>query len=183
VISTFLLALSTCSSSGSIPTYVGVSPGLEDELEVFTSKVWTTLNDPKGWSRLSGFCPARREEASIRVVLADPANVQELCHPIATYGQVSCALGDTAVINLKPWSSPPASWRMFPDEYRTYVINHEVGHLLGMPHANHCTSSGRAPLMMQQSRRRPRCLVVGSTPTWWELSRVEALGVVNDLVR
>lgn len=175
MLSPYLLALATCSVPNPIPVHVDVAtPDLEDRLPAFARSVRTTLADPRGWQR-SGltFCPATRAEATVVVVLADPGATSELCHPIATYGRVSCAMWDTAVVNLAPWLAPPGAWGFDVEGYQTYVVNHEVGHVLGFDHANHCTASDQAPLMMQQSRRRPPCFVAGARPTWWE---AEVLG-------
>ena len=55
------------------------------------------------------------------------------------------------------------------DDYRTYVVNHEVGHWIGHGHDFTCDSRGRSPIMMQQTlgqhdrrnRRDVRAKLVG----------------------
>jgi hypothetical protein len=149
-----------------------VDPELSDREPAFVEDVFTTLNDPKGWRRAGvRFCPAQFGEADIIIGLALPRSVDLLCAPIETKGEVSCAIDGRAVINVKRWDNATRAWDSLT-EYRNYVINHEVGHLLGLGHAKRCTASGRAPLMMQQSRRRLPCEPNG-LPTNYEIHVVK----------
>lgn len=156
MIHSYTIALLMCS--GGVRVFVdAVDPELVEREPAFVEAVFATLNDDRGWGRAGvSFCPADIADADIRVSLALPSSVDLLCAPIETNGQVSCALDGHAVINLERWDHATPAWSAL-QSYRHYVINHEVGHLLGMGHAKRCTSSGKAPLMMQQSRRRLRC--------------------------
>ena len=49
-------------------------------------------------------------------------------------------------------------------EYRTYLINHEAGHMLGLGHPRKGTKKTPAPIMMQQSRG-----LYQYTPNTWPL--------------
>ena len=130
----------------------------------FGRAVEQTLLDERGWRRAGiDFCWSDGPP-DIEISLASPARTDELCYPIATYGQVSCAIGPRVTINEKRWREATRAWDDIED-YRRYVINHEVGHALDMPHRYNCTKSGRAPLMMQQSRDKKRCDAPGIWPT------------------
>lgn len=133
----------------------------------FALPVLETLHDPQGWSRSGiALCPVA-EDPDVNIILALPDTVDKLCDPIHTVGEVSCAIHGNAVINYKRWMGGTDAWEDLED-YRRYVINHEVGHVMGMIHRHNCTKSGRAPLMMQQSRNKLKC-DVNSYPTSHEV--------------
>lgn len=122
----------------------------------FALSVLETLHDPQGWSRSGiALCPVA-EDPDVNIILALPDTVDKLCDPIHTVGEVSCAIHGNAVINYKRWMGATDAWEDL-DDYRRYVINHEVGHVMGMIHRHKCTKDGSAPLMMQQSRNRIKC--------------------------
>lgn len=140
---------------------VEVESGLPIDADVFAAAVMTTLNDPRGWGGDGSLSFARTDgDADYRVVLASPDLVDEMCAPLATRGQVSCGRAGHAVINFRRWSQATSE---FTDktQYRQYVINHEVGHLLGHGH-EYCGGSGQiAPLMQQQSYGVAPCIPNG----------------------
>jgi len=171
---TLLTLLSPCAPLAS--NRVTYSIEIQDE-EIkhlqfgFAIEVLETLHDPQGWSRSGiALCPVA-EDPDVNIILALPDTVDKLCDPIHTVGEVSCAIHGNAVINYKRWMGGTDAWEDLED-YRRYVINHEVGHVMGMIHRHNCTKSGRAPLMMQQSRNKLKC-DVNSYPTSHE---VKSLG-------
>jgi hypothetical protein len=122
----------------------------------FAYQTLAALYEQGGWTRSGvSFC-ADMNEPDVDIVLATPDTVDELCAPINTGGEVSCAINGRAVINFKRWMGATKAWDSLED-YRRYVINHEVGHSMGMIHRHNCTRSGKAPLMMQQSRDKVKC--------------------------
>ncbi len=137
---------------------VEVERGLDIDPAAFASMVMATLNDPRGWGAGGTIGFARTDaDAQIRVVLAAPDLVDTMCAPLATNGVYSCGRNDHAVLNHTRWVAGTSE---FPDVtvYRQYVVNHEVGHLLGHPHVS-CPGAGRlAPLMQQQTVRVAPCL-------------------------
>ncbi len=93
----------------------------------------------------------------VRVVLASPDTTDRMCRPLDTGGTLSCANGDTAVINLLRWLRGASAYTGDLSGYRQYVINHEVGHTLGHHHAS-CPGRGQlAPVMMQQTKGIGAC--------------------------
>lgn len=172
MISSFTLAVAMCSTGGTLVHVSAHDPELHGRESEFVAAVFSTLNGPQGWRRAGvRFCPASPEDAELHVRLALPESVDELCAPIQTKGEVSCALGDYATINVKRWDHGTPAWDDIT-AYRHYVINHEVGHLLGFGHAKRCTASGKAPLMMQQSRRRLPC-EPNPWPTSYEVAKLK----------
>jgi Protein of unknown function (DUF3152) len=141
-----------------------VEGGLPVEAKRFAREVARVLGDSRGWKsagyafRLVGAAPA-----DIQVVLASPGLTDSLCAPLQTLGTYSCAQGSRAVLNFERWQHGAAAYDSLR-RYRTYMINHEVGHLLGRGHVFCPAAGSRAPLMMQQTKGVAPCL-----PNPWPL--------------
>ncbi len=144
---------------------VEVESDLDIDGETFADFVMTALNDPRGWGADGSVRFERTDdEADIRVVLATPATVDSMCAPLATNGRWSCGRYGHAALNAERWVHGADA---FLDaggtmtEYREYLVNHEVGHLLGHPHES-CPGEGEvAPVMVQQSISVQGCLPNG----------------------
>ena len=138
----------------------------------FEAMAEATLADPRGWGR-AGFTLVRRPSASFVVVLAEGPEVDRLCLPYETYGLYSCQNGPVVALNADRWRTATPKWTGGLDDYRRYLVGHEVGHLLGLRHpARQCPGRGRpAPLMAQQSTELDGCL-----PNPWPLEHEVALG-------
>lgn len=156
-------------TSGTTTRYsVEVADGLERRQDVtaFARFVEVTLSDGShGWTARGGHRLQRvgtSEDARVRVVLATPATVDRLCAQagLRTRGTYSCWNGRVAAINSDRWFDGVSH----VDElglYRTYLINHEVGHGLGQGHRS-CPEKGRlAPVMMQLSKSAYGCVPNG----------------------
>jgi hypothetical protein len=148
------------SASGRAVRYtVEVEGGLGvDEGEV-AATIQSVLLDPRGWQKVDGvrFVNVAPAEASsgaqvdIRVTLASPGLTDQLCAPMRTLSQVSCWNGGRSVLNFRRWALGDDSYGGDVARYRTYQVNHEVGHGLGHQHRS-CPGKGRrAPVMLQQT--------------------------------
>ena len=143
---------------------IEVEGGLGIDPVAFAAAAQATLEDPRSWS--AGGRPAlHRVDAGpvdFRVVLASPALTDELCAPLRTGGRYSCYQGERAVINAMRWLTGAEAYAGRLEDYRHYVVNHEVGHALGHGHAG-CPGRGEpAPVMMQQTKGVGAC-----TPSAW----------------
>jgi hypothetical protein len=141
---------------------VEVEDGLAVDAERFAATVMTTLNDPRGWGGDSSMSFARTDgPAELTVVLASPTLVDALCAPLDTNGQVSCGTRGRAVLNLRRWVEATQEQVGQKTAYRQYLVNHEVGHLLGHGHES-CPGPGQvSPVMQQQSYSAAPCVPNG----------------------
>lgn len=141
------------TGSGAPLTYaVDVERSLGLDAAEVTAQVDEVLADPRGWTR-SGRVAFRRvdREPAMRVVVARPATTDRLCAPLVTHGRWSCNQGDRVVLNGRRWSRGVAHWTAGLASYRRMLVNHEVGHRLGLGHAPCPGARERAPVMLQQS--------------------------------
>ena len=136
----------------------------------FEEVVKETLTDPRAWQQ-AGFAFSFRQGAQYRVVLAEGAEVDQLCRPYDVGGKYSCQNGPVVALNAERWRSATPKWTGDVDTYRQMLVNHEVGHLLGQHHpAKQCPKAGQpAPVMAQQSTELNGCRP-NPWPLPWEIA-------------
>jgi hypothetical protein len=139
---------------GAVMRYeVRVEDGIAQSPAAFAQAVDRTLDDPRSWtaSHKWGFQRVASGTPDFVVTLASPKTVDRLCAPLDTNSYTSCRVGNTVVVNLARWLLAVPDFKGDLATYRTYVINHEVGHRLGNGHMS-CPGAGRlAPVMQQQT--------------------------------
>lgn len=122
------------------------------DLGQFAQHVAATLADPRGWSA-GGVIQFRQVPgpAQFTIVLAQASVLPSFGPPCSSAW--SCRSGSNVIINQDRWQGATATWPYSLDAYRHYVVNHEVGHWMGLGHRN-CTGGfwDRAPVMAQQSK-------------------------------
>jgi hypothetical protein len=142
---------------------VEVEGGLGIDPASFALAADATLGDPRSWSAARR--PLHRVDTApvdFRLALASPALTDRLCAPLRTGGRYSCFQRGRAVVNSLRWLTGAPAYAGRLEEYRHYVVNHEVGHALGNGHAQ-CPGRGKpAPVMMQQTKGVGAC-----TPSAW----------------
>lgn len=142
---------SRMGSRGRLVDYrIEVEGGLDVDPADFANAVDSTLGDERGWTEDGNFSFRRTNVAALRVVLASPETTDRLCAPLSTRGKVSCRNGNDVVINALRWSEGVPYYDDL-DDYRIYVVNHEVGHALGFGHATCPAPGAPAPVMLQQT--------------------------------
>jgi hypothetical protein len=138
---------------------IAVEQGLPVDPEVFAESVLATLNDPRGWNAADGstFAWTDSDRYDARVVLASPGTTDRLCLPLDTIGELSCGIEETAVLNFRRWATGSQAWES-TEGYRQYLVNHEVGHVIGYHH-DLCAGEGRnATVMVQQTTTTSGCV-------------------------
>ncbi|MEV6638887.1 DUF3152 domain-containing protein [Amycolatopsis sp. NPDC051371] len=120
----------------------------------FATQVDTILVDPRGWIG-QGKVSFRREtdpqaHPEVRISLTTPGTSRRLCGFAIPYDS-SCRLAHRIVVNLARWIRGAHSFGADLTGYRTYAINHEMGHALGFGHVGCPAAGAPAPVMMQQT--------------------------------
>ncbi|NEA33151.1 DUF3152 domain-containing protein [Streptomyces sp. SID13031] len=139
---------------------VEIEDGLSLNGVLVAAAIHKTLTDARGWQSLG---PVRFErtdkiDADLRVIVATPSLTDKLCLPLDTGGEVSCRVENRVVLNAKRWMYAVPAYAGKVDLYRSYLVNHEVGHALGHGHSACTKPNTPAPVMMQQTKGLGGCL-------------------------
>lgn len=121
-----------------------------------------TLTDRRGWALDNDYRYTRvpqGEPASFHLWLASPEDVAAAAD--ACSAEWSCRVGDDIYINDRRWRQATDTYdHRTLDEYRHYVVTHEVGHWLRLDHLEcdeHQEPGEAAPVMDQQSISTGEC--------------------------
>lgn len=137
---------------------VAVEEGIDIPTEEFNVFVEESLNDERSW--IAGDWEFEQvgedDSTDFTLYLASPEARADLCG--SSNITVSCRNGENVVINSARWIEGVEHWDSTLDEYRYYVINHEVGHALGHGHVV-CPEEGEpSPVMAQQTFQLAGCV-------------------------
>ena len=162
---TFRLLPGTSAQVGTAPdvrTYTvevedGITPP-EGDAE-FTAFVDRTLADPRSWAPIHNVSYRRIDlsqpgegEPSFRITLTSQLTVRNMCgFDVQIESSCYSAAYGRVVINDARWVRGALSYGGDLQAYRTYAINHEVGHALGSGHEPCSENGAPAPIMMQQT--------------------------------
>ena len=157
----------TNTSSKRVVTYdVSTRGNTVGALEEFKKVVADTFADSRGWVRANVTFKYVESGGQLHMILAEPSVVGALG---GCSSQLSCTVKPSVYINDDRYMGASESYRelgVSVANYRTMVINHEVGHWLGHNHITTCeTNTGLAPIMLQQSTGLRGC-----RPNYWPLS-------------
>ena len=154
----------------SVKTFsVEVEAGLGLDGACLAEQVESVLGDPRSWIEVGSLGWKRVDNnPDLRVIFSSPALTDQMCAPLNTGGIYSCRNGSRVMLNSYRWRSGTPEYASNLNEYRTYQINHEIGHYLGNGHTS-CPGSDRvAPVMMQQTKGLDGCTMNG-----WPFPSVE----------
>jgi len=125
-----------------------VDPDVDYPSDRFQEEVTIYLNDPNGWAQWHVF----------EYAPTGPAKLIRLCtkHGLKAAGcgedELSCAVmgGSDIWLHAERWIHGAPKSKLPLEEYRQYMVTHEMGHSLGYDHAK-CPGSGPVPVMVQQT--------------------------------
>ena len=114
------------------------------------------LNDPDGWSKHGYFFESVDNNESVSIRLSSPNTIKKIC---GLPGNLSCAeLGGRFVyLNADRWFNGASASKLSLDNYRQYMVSHEIGHILGFEHEKCPCKNCKAPIMMQQTKGIGNC--------------------------
>ncbi|SIQ14728.1 DUF3152 domain-containing protein [Micromonospora avicenniae] len=143
--------------------HVAVEEGGGQDADAFAASVDETLADPRSWiasGELRVQRVAEAAEADFTVYLATPVTSEQMCAEggLSTEAYTSCRLPGQVIINLARWMEAVPDYGAPLSVYRTYVINHEVGHEFGQAHESCPEPGSPAPVMQQQTYGLEGCL-------------------------
>ena len=116
------------------------------------------LNSPDGWSQDGyTFEPAAKSSARVWIRLSTSKTIEQLC---GLSPMLSCAeLGGKHIyLCAERWFSGSPKSGLDIENYRQYMVSHEMGHILGKQHVK-CPGKGhKAPIMVQQTLGIGECI-------------------------
>ncbi|MDR1117876.1 MAG: DUF3152 domain-containing protein [Bifidobacteriaceae bacterium] len=126
--------------------------------ERFAQSAAAIFGNPCGWARGGIAFEPVESDAELRLVLAHPDEVAAAAEDCSA--EYSCRVRDDVLINDLRWQEATELWSgsgFGIGAYRHMAVNHEVGHFLGLGHAECPEAGAPAPLMQQQSKDLGGC--------------------------
>ena len=136
-----------------VPYVVNVEDTTELDPDEVAREVQATFDDERGWAgygKRTFQLVADVDAAELVIYVTSPDTTDELCAPLETGGKWNCRNGKNVVLNSDRWKYMTPTYDDL-GVYRSYLVNHEVGHFLGLGHVECPKEGSLAPVMMQQS--------------------------------
>ncbi|MFF3839382.1 DUF3152 domain-containing protein [Streptomyces sp. NPDC001930] len=148
--------------SGDLRRYrVQVEEGIQLSARDTAAEIQRILAHPRGWAAHGrGRFQLVSEDADFVIRIATPDTADALClqQGLDTHGELNCETTDGVVVNLRRWMLGSPTFAGEAAEYRHLIINHEVGHEIGIRQHMGCPGPGKlAPAMMQQIKGLDGC--------------------------
>ena len=121
----------------------------------FATMVDRTLADPRSWIGDPALAFRRIDsgDPDFRISLTSQMTIREGCgYDIPLEGSCFNPSMERVFLNEARWVRGAVAFQGDIGSYRQYLVNHEVGHAIGLAQHDACTTDGGlAPIMMQQS--------------------------------
>lgn len=127
-----------------------VDADVKYDAETFRREVAMYLADPDGWESRGYTFVDTSKGPEVVIRLSSP---KTLANNACRNEYLSCAElgGRLMFLNAYRWTQGAAESRLPLEDYRQYMVSHEMGHILGHNHVA-CPGPGQpAPIMMQQT--------------------------------
>ena len=89
------------------------------------------LNDPEGWSKYGYFFESvESDDNKVLIRMSSPKTIERIC---GLPNNLSCAElgGRFMYLNADRWFHGSSESKLPLEDYRQYMISHEIGHILG----------------------------------------------------
>ncbi|MEU8758659.1 DUF3152 domain-containing protein [Streptomyces sp. NPDC048659] len=140
---------------------VQVEDGIELVAGDVALEIQGILAHPRSWGAHGrGRFQLVADEADFVIRIATPDTADRLCRESGfdTHGELNCETAEGVVVNLRRWTLGSPTFAGTPRAYRHLIINHEIGHEIGIRRHLGCPGPGRlAPVMMQQIKGLGGC--------------------------
>lgn len=128
----------------------------KQDTKEFFKKVKEALHDPRGWKQFGYIFSIVGDpyKADIKIYLTCPDNMRKLSSNSTNELNLCDMTKRIVYVHADRWLNKHTQYNksgMSLEDYRTYVINHEVGHALGCMHLDTCLLDGKSPVMKQQT--------------------------------
>lgn len=134
----------------------------------FEEEVAIYLSNPDGWGQLYDFVQVD-QKPQVVIHLSSPAGIQAAG---CDNPELSCAQmgGMHMRLNVMRWLKGSAESKLSLEDYRQYLVSHEMGHILGHDHVDCPGHNQPAPIMMQQT------LGIGACKANKKLTKIDLVG-------
>ena len=123
----------------------------------FQFYVMVYLNDPNGWNSRGYSFELVDFNEDVTIHLASPDTIESRC---GLPKDLSCAElgGKQMYLNAQRWFYGSKESKLDLENYRQYMVSHEIGHILGFDHKKCPCVNCPAPIMMQQTLGIGKCI-------------------------
>lgn len=123
-----------------------------------------TLNDPRGWASYGLTFMKDSRFVNFNLYKKSPMEIYERADRDEEFKKLSATFSfhdgriPDVYINEENWENPPDCFTGSKTEYRQYVIQHEIGHVLGQDHEPEGEEGELCHIMYQQTKGTKKCI-------------------------